>query len=80
MAVVEHGAVDHSDMCVGKLLEILIVCGDHSPYAIATELSEDTLRYSGANLGFCPRAELVNKNERGGIGIAQHLFHVDEMS
>ena len=63
----------------GVLLEILIVRGDDAEGAALHEAVEDALSEYAADLRFRAAAHLVDEQERGGVGLAEHQLHVLQM-
>ena len=43
MSIIEHSTIDHTLMSIGKMLQILIVCGDDSECSLLVEALEDSL-------------------------------------
>ena len=76
MSIIEHGAIGHSFMGVGKMLEILVVCCYDCPCAFFTETFQHAFGYSATNLRFCSRAKLIYENKRVYGSLTHHVFHV----
>ena len=79
LAVVEHRACHYTRCMRGVLLEILIVRGDDAEGAALYEAVEDALSKYAADLRFRAAAHLVDEQERGGVGLAEHQLHVLQM-
>ena len=79
LAVVEHRASHYAGRVRGVLLEILIVRGYDAEGAALHEAVEDALSEYAADLRFRAAAHLVDKQERGGVGLAEHQLHVLQM-
>ena len=79
LAVVEHRAGHYARSVRGVLLEILIVRGDNAEGAALHEAVEDALSEYAADLRFRAAAHLVDEQERGGVGLAEHQLHVLQM-
>ena len=59
MAVVEHRTVYHARMSLGKLLQVLIVGGDHAEGLALPELLQHSLCDGTSDGGLRAAAELV---------------------
>lgn len=59
MAVVEHGAVNHSFMAVGKMLQVLIVGGNHTISLLLAELVEYSFGDSTTYSWLCTCTKLI---------------------
>ena len=67
-------------MAVGKVLQVLVMGGYHAVSAFAAKLLKHGLGYRSANLRLGARAELVDEQQRGIVGMAHHLLHVHKMA
>jgi len=79
MTVVKHCSIGHSGVLISKMLEILIVCGHHSPCTFLAKLAKNTLRYSPADLRFGTSSKLVDEDKRAPRSLSHHDFHVEKM-
>ena len=59
VTVVEHGAVDHALVVVGKVLQVLIVGGDDAKGLLLPELLQYGLGNGAANHGLCAASKLI---------------------
>ena len=80
MAVIEHGTIDHTLVAVGKMLQILIVCGDDAVGLAPAKLLEHRLGNSPADLRFRAGAKLIDKQQRTVVGTLHHVLHVEQMT
>ena len=76
MAVVEHGAIHYTFVVFGKMLQVLVVCGDDTERLFLVE----TLQYGFGNgtsyLGVCSAPEFINQDEAPFVAAFHHDFHV----
>ena len=79
MAVVEHGAVNHSFMAVGKMLQVLIVGGNHTISLLLAELVEYSFGDSTSYAWLCTCTKLIYQNDGLAIGCLHHILHVQKM-
>ena len=59
VAVVEHRTVHHTLVILGKVLQVLIVGGNHAEGLLLPQLLQHGLCYGTADGGLCAAAELV---------------------
>ena len=79
MAVVEHGSVDHAFCLLGKMLEVLVVRRDDAESTFLHETPQYGLCDGTTNLGLRATTELIDEQQRGGVGTAHHLLHIQEV-
>ena len=79
-AVVEHGAVDHRGVALGKALQVLVVRGDDAVGGQSYKLVEDGFGQCAADLRFGAAAKFVNQYQRARAAVAHHLLHVEQVA
>ena len=79
VAVVKHGTVHHSLVCIRKMLQILVVGGDDSKRLLLVE----TLQYRFGNgtpdLRFGTSTEFIDQDEAAFVAVLHHDFHVGQV-
>ena len=63
MAVVQHGSVHHSFVIFGKMLQILVVSGNHAERTFQVEAFQYGFGNGTANLWLRTSSELIDKDE-----------------
>ena len=79
VAVVEHGAVDHPFVVVGKVFQVLVVRGDDAKRLFLPELFQHCLGNGAADGRLGAAAELVDEQQAAVIRLSHHLFHVHQV-
>ena len=79
MAVVQHGAVHHSFVVFGKVLQVLVVGGDDAERLFLVETLQHSFGNGTAYLRFGSSAKLVNQDEAAFVTVLHHDFHIGQM-
>src|SRR3712207_6191842 len=66
-------------VCVGKVLEVLVVGGDDCPCTPRAELLQYALGNGATYLWFGACTKLVDEDERACVGASHHVLHVQQM-
>ena len=79
VSVVEHGAVDHSLVVLGKMLQVLIVGGDDAKRPLLVETAQHRLGYGSTDLRLGASSELVDQYQAPLVAVLHHDFHVGQV-
>lgn len=79
MAVVKHGAVDYAFMVFCKMLQILVVGGNHSESPFLVETFQYSFGNGTSNLRLRTSSELINQDEATFIATFHHYLHIGEV-
>ena len=80
MAVVQHSTIHHTLVIVGKMLQVLIVSGNHAKGTLLPELLQHGLGNSTTNCGLGTATKLINQQQRVFVSRFHHLLHVHQMT
>ncbi len=79
VSVVEHCTVDRPLVSIGKVLQVLVMCGDDCTHSLCPKLLQDRFGNRSSYLRLCSRAELINEYERPFRRTFHHDFHVPQV-
>ena len=79
MAVVEHGTVYYAFMCIGKMLQVLVVGGDDPECPLLVETLQDRFGNGTADLWLGTSTEFIDQDEAAFVAVLHHDFHVGQV-
>ena len=80
MAVVQHGAVNHTFVVLSKMFQVLIVGSYYAKGLCLPELLEHSLGYRTSDGWLGTATKLVYQQQRSLVGMLHHLLHVHQMT